>query len=285
MNEQGYLNLLNNILLNGSKKSDRTGTGTLSIFSPDPLRFDLSDNTIPLLTSKYVPFKAVLKELLWFLRGETDSKILEEEGVNIWKANSSVAFLQSRNLDYPRGILGPLYGYQWRNFGGVYPNKSDGFDQILYIENLLKNDPDSRRIFLSAWNPKDIDKMAITPCHVSVQFYVQNGQVSCHMYQRSVDMFLGLPFNIASYATLLHIYAKKCGLKAKYLVISMGDAHIYTNHLDQVDIQLKRQPLYKLPTLKICDSVIEKSWNNISIQDFTVLDYKRHPVIKADMAI
>ena len=294
MNEQGYINLLKNILENGSERIDRTGVGTISLFAPNSLKFDLSNNTLPLLTSKRVPIKTVIKELLWFLKGDTDAKLLQEQNVHIWDGNSTREFLDNRNLDYPEGIFGPVYGWQWRHFGAEYnvdyadtskiTTQIGGFDQITYIEHLLKNDPYSRRIFMTAWNANDLDKMSLTPCHVSCQFYVSDGYLSCHMYQRSVDTFLGLPFNIASYAILTHIFAKKCNLKAKELTISFGDTHIYKNHIDQVKMLFDRE-LYDFPTMELDDSIISKDYNQIHIDDFKVNSYKCNSTITAKMAV
>jgi thymidylate synthase len=298
MNESSYLELLRNVLENGQERTDRTGTGTRSIFAPNSLRFDLTSDTLPLLTTKRVPFKAVVEELLWFLRGDTDAKVLQEKGVKIWDGNSSRDFLDSRGLkDYPTGVLGKVYGFQWRHFGAEYKVEYadsrnipkgvhiGGFDQIKYVENLIKNDPHSRRIYMSTWNSADLDQMALPPCHLSAQFYVDsNSELSCHMYQRSVDLFLGLPFNIASYAVLTNILAKKCGLKPKELILSFGDAHIYNNHILQVQEQLTRLPK-KFPTIILDDSVIDKDYDLLELKDFSVIDYTSHPKIIAKMAI
>jgi len=297
-NEQGYLDLLNYIVKNGEERQDRTGTGTLSIFAPLPLKFDLSNGLLPLLTTKRVPIKAVIEELLWFLRGDTDAKILQEKGVKIWDGNSSRDFLDSRGLSYPDGVLGSVYGFQWRHFGAKYKEeyadtsklpkevheKIGGFDQVKYVEDLIKNDPTSRRIFMSAWNPFDLDKMALPPCHVSCNFYVSQGKyLSCHMYQRSVDMFLGLPFNIASYSILTCILAKKCGLEPKELTISFGDAHVYLNHLPQVKEQLSRVP-YDSPTIQLAN-IKDKEYHELFLDDFKINDYKCHSRIIAKMAV
>jgi thymidylate synthase len=300
MDEQGYLDLLSNVLYNGDQRIDRTGTGTLSLFAPNSLKFNLSK--FPLLTTKKVPFKMIMEELLWFLRGDTDAKILAKKGVNIWNDNSSRSFLDSRKLfHYPEGVLGPLYGFQFRHFGAVYdPCAADtstiiddskdslknGFDQIKYIEDTLKKDPFSRRIVMSSWNANDLDKMALLPCHgTTIQFYVDKDMgLSCHMYQRSVDLFLGLPFNIASYALLVHIFAKKCGLVPRELTISFGDAHIYSNHVTQVKEQLTRTK-FPLPSIVVKDSVIENDYSKLDLNDFELINYKSHGVLKGKMAI
>ena len=294
--EKGYLDLLSNVLNNGQERIDRTGVGTISLFSPDQLRFDLTGNKLPLLTTKKVGYKTVIKELLWFLRGDTDANILKKQNVHIWDGNSSLEFIKSRNLEYSEGIIGAGYGFQFRHFGAEYLEKYadtskvdtsqiGGFDQVKYIENLLKTDPFSRRIFMSTWNPKDLDKMTLPPCHISANFYVDNqGGLGCHMYQRSVDTFLGLPFNIASYALLTILLAKKCNLKPKELIISFGDVHIYKNHVKQVETQLKRC-VYDPPTVKVDDSVVTKDYHEITCDDFVVCNYLYHPNIKAEMAI
>lgn len=220
---------------------------------------------------------------------------MQQQNVHIWDGNTSREFLDNRNLDYPTGLIGPGYGWQWRHFGAKYNIEySDtskvskdiigGFDQIKYIENLLKNDPYSRRIFLTAWNAADLDRMALVPCHLSCQFYVSDGEISCHMYQRSVDTFLGLPFNIASYAILTNIFAKKCNLKTKELTISFGDTHIYKNHIDQVKTLIDRE-LYSFPTIELDDSIIDKDYHEINVEDFKILNYKSHSTIKAKMAV
>ncbi|RKO94510.1 thymidylate synthase/dCMP hydroxymethylase domain-containing protein [Blyttiomyces helicus] len=303
-NETGYLDLMKNIVDHGNIREDRTGTGTLSIPFPDPLRFDIL-NSIPLLTTKKMAWKTIIKELLWFLRGDTDSNILKSENVHIWDKNTSRQFLDSRGLSYKEGILGPGYGFQWRHFGAVYDEKfanscnvlpndiSDGFDQIAYIENLLKTDPFSRRIFMSSWNPKQLSEMALVPCHISCQFYVSKKIdeksseeklfLSSHVVMRSSDVFLGLGFNIFSYAVLTRILAKRCSMECQELVISFGDCHIYLDHLQQVKEQLSREP-FQAPNLIISDSISQKSYSEMTINDFTLIDYKCHSQIKASMS-
>lgn len=291
-NEQVYLNLLRNVLLNGELRNDRTGTGTLSVFGAH-MRFDISDS-FPLLTTKFVPWKAVIKELLWFLKGQTDATILSQQGVKIWDGNTTREFLDRRGLkNLPEGDIGAGYGFQWRHFGGRYvnctvppPDEERGFDQIKYIIEELRNNPTSRRIFMSAWNPLQMHAMALPPCHVSAQFYVcKNGKLSCHMYQRSVDCFLGLPFNIASYSALTYIFASLTGLSPGELIISTGDTHIYSNHIEQVKLQLSRDPKSTVPKLILSPSIKNKNIDELILDDFSVVDYEYHPTIKADMSV
>lgn len=293
-NEREYLNLLQKILNEGTERTDRTNVGTISIFGSQ-LRFDIS-KSVPLLTTKFVAYKAVIKELLWFLKGQTDNKILQEQGVHIWDGNTTREFLDNRGLNHlDEGDIGAGYGFQWRHFGAEYKDcKTDynnqGFDQIEYIIDQLKTDPFSRRIFLSAWNPQYIDKMALPPCHVSCQFYVNTDNagkrhLSCHMYQRSVDVFLGLPFNIFSYTVLTYILANICNMQPKELIISTGDTHIYSTHIDQIKTQLSREPKIE-PTLKINKRLNNMDdINTLTIEDFQVMDYVFHPAIRAAMAV
>jgi len=297
--ENEYLDLIRTILAKGQPRADRTGTGTVGIFGHQ-MRFDISQavHGVPLLTTKFVPWKMVIKELLWFLRGQTDATLLQEQGVHIWDLNSTREFLDKRGLtDYPEGDVGALYGFQWRHFGADYKTCKDdytgqGFDQLEYVLNELKTDPWSRRIMLSVWNPPAFEKMSILPCHVSAQFYVSledpadpnsTKQLSCHMYQRSMDVALGAPFNIFSYTVLTHILAKKCGMRPHELVISTGDTHLYQNHLEAVKTQLEREP-YDFPRLEVSDDVAHKAWEDITLDDFKVTDYKYHPAIKMDMS-
>jgi len=294
LNEDGYLKLLGDILIQGEDRPDRTGVGTKSIFGSQ-LRFRISEH-IPILTTKTMAWKACIKELLWFLRGDTDAKLLQAEGVHIWDGNTSREFLDARGLNHlPEGDIGAGYGFQWRHFGGDYTNcesnntetadGNKGVDQITEIIESIKKDPYGRRHILSAWNPTALDKMALPPCHIMCQFYVGGeGTLSCHMYQRSVDCFLGLPFNIMSYATLTYLIALKTGLRPKELIISTGDTHIYQNHLEQVYQQVKRSPL-PLPRMHIAPAVAEKDWKDITIEDFMVYGYMHHPAIKAEMAV
>jgi thymidylate synthase len=291
--EKTYSDLLRKIIVNGHTRDDRTGTGTISLFA-EQLRFDISES-VPLLTGKFVPWKAVIHELLWFLRGDTNAKHLQEKGVRIWDGNTSREFLDARGMThYPEGDIGPGYGFQWRHASAPYTTcdadyTGKGIDQIQYVLDELSNNPMSRRIFMTSWNPMQIGEMALPPCHVSAQFYVEEDDqgrklLSCHMYQRSVDCFLGLPFNIMSYTTLVYILAAKCGMHPKELVISTGDTHIYTDHKDQVCEYLTREP-YESPKLVLDSSVAIKSFEEMTIEDFQVLDYKYHPSIKAKMSV
>jgi thymidylate synthase len=283
-NEKNYLNALKDILENGEKRITRNST-TLSKFSIK-LDFDIR-YSFPLLTTKKVYWKGVVYELLWFIKGDTNSKNLENNNVNIWKANSSRNFLDKNNLDdYEEGDCGPIYGFQWRYFGTEYKHFYDnycgkGVDQLQNCINLIKNDPYSRRIFMSAWNPTQLNDMCLPPCHVSYQFYVsEKNELSCTLYQRSGDMFLGIPFNIASVSLLTYIIANITDKKPGFISIIIGDAHIYENHIEQVKIQLKREP-YELPTLKI-----NKKYSNINdykFENFELENYKYHNIIKAEM--
>ena len=266
MSERQYLDLLAEVLQNGARKTDRTGTGTLSVFGRQ-LRFDIADR-FPLLTTKKLHTKSILTELLWFLRGDTNVKWLQERGVTIWDEWAD-----------ENGNLGPVYGYQWRHW-----RTPDGreIDQIFEVLKNLKTKPDSRRHIVSAWNPADVDKMALPPCHALFQFYVANGKLSCQMYQRSADLFLGVPFNIASYAALTLMVAQVTDLKPGDFVLTLGDAHIYLNHLEQVREQLTRSPR-PFPKLKLNPAV--KELLDFRYEDFTLEGYDPHPAIKAPIAV
>jgi len=266
MSERAYLDLLADVLQNGARKTDRTGTGTLSVFGRQ-LRFDIADR-FPLLTTKKLHTKSILTELLWFLRGDTNVKWLQERGVTIWDEWAD-----------ENGNLGPVYGYQWRHW-----RTPDGreIDQIDNLIGSLKTRPDSRRHIVSAWNPADVDKMALPPCHALFQFYVANGRLSCQMYQRSADLFLGVPFNIASYAALTLMVAQVTDLKPGDFVLTLGDAHIYLNHLEQVREQLSRSPR-PFPKLKLNPAV--KELLDFRYEDFTLEGYDPHPAIKAPIAV
>jgi len=261
-----YLDLIQDILDNGNQKGDRTGTGTLSVFGRQ-LHFDLSKG-FPLLTTKKLHIRSIIYELLWFLNGDTNLKYLTDNNVNIWNywANE-------------QGELGPIYGHQWRS----WPTQDgNSIDQISEVIAQIKENPNSRRLIVSAWNVADVDKMALPPCHLLFQFYVADGKLSCQLYQRSADTFIGLPFNIASYALLTHLVAQQCDLEVGEFVWTGGDVHLYLNHLEQARLQLAREP-YPLPKLKIkrkADSIF-----NYQFEDFEILDYQAHPHIKAAVAV
>ena len=259
-------------------RPDRTGVGTKGFFGGQ-LKFDIQDS-IPLFTTKYVPYKTVIKELLWFLKGDINVKTLQDQNVHIWDDNTSRTYLDSiGKTNYPENNLMYGYGHQIRRFG------SGEFDQLQYIENLLQVDPYSRRIFWSLWNADQLDLMVLPPCHVSVQFYVDTDKMlSCHLYQRSVDLFLGFPFNIFSYSVLTYLLAKRHNLKPKELIISTGDTHLYMNHLEQVETQLARNAR-PFPRLKVNSRVIGLSINDVSVEDFELEGYFPHPSIKAKMAV
>jgi dihydrofolate reductase/thymidylate synthase len=290
--ETQYLGLLRDIINNGNVRQDRTGTGTVGLFGKQ-IRFDIS-KSIPLLTTKFVPFKMIVKELLWFLKGQTDNKILQDQGVHIWDGNTTREFLDNRGLsNYKVGDIGAMYGFQLRHFGAKYDGfdkdyTGQGIDQLEQVIHLLRTDPYSRRIAMTTYNVADLDKGVLHPCHgIYTQFYVEKDgpilRLSCHMTQRSVDCGCGLPFNIASYAILTHIIAQRVGMVANELIISTGDTHIYNNHLEGLLTQLTRQP-YPFPMLKMRD-IREKKWEEIVLDDFEVVGYFNHPAIKLVMNI
>lgn len=261
-----YLSLMQDILDNGTSKTDRTGTGTLSVFGRQ-LRFNLEEG-FPLVTTKKLHLRSIIYELLWFLNGDTNIKYLKDNGVSIWDEWAD-----------ENGELGPVYGSQWRS----WPTPSgESIDQISKVLDQIKNKPDSRRHIVSAWNPAEVDKMALPPCHALFQFYVADGKLSCQLYQRSADYFLGVPFNIASYALLTHMVAQQCDLKPGEFVWTGGDVHLYTNHLDQAQTQLSREP-YALPLLKIARR--PASLFDYQFEDFEVVNYQCHPGIKAPIAV
>ena len=288
--EEQYLKLIEKILEDGFIEEGRNGS-TKSIFG-NSMRFSLKNGKIPILTTKKVAWKTCLKELLWFIRGETDNKILQEEGVHIWDGNASKEFMQSIGLGhYPEGILGSIYGYQWRHFnapydvrnGGILDENKSGIDQLQYIIDQLKNPNarNSRRLIMTAWNPCQLNKMVLPPCHVMCQFNVHDGnKLSCAMFQRSVDVPIGSPFNIASYCFLTHLLAKHCGLQAYEFVYFMGNCHIYHEHLEAVKEQLERTP-YKFPTLEIVNK--RENINDYVVDDFQIIGYKSHEAIKMKM--
>ena len=285
--ELQYINLIKHILENGISKDDRTGIGTLSIFSYN-MTFNLRES-FPLLTTKKVYWKGVVEELLWFISGSTDSNVLKEKGVRIWEGNSSREFLDSRGLShYDQGDIGAGYGFQWRHFGAKYTNMYDsyegqGVDQLKDVIYKIKNTPDDRRIIMSAWNPTDLDKMALPPCHIFVQFWVDSNKKELHsqMYQRSCDVGLGVPFNIASYALLTCIIAKLCDLTPGDFHYCMGDTHIYKNHIDAMKLQITRDP-YDFPKINIKDIT---DIDNIKFNDIELIDYKYYENIKMNMAV
>ncbi|MGQ1908786.1 thymidylate synthase [Marinifilum sp. RC60d5] len=263
---QQYLQLLERVLEEGNKKGDRTGTGTISVFGHQ-MRFDLSKG-FPALTTKKLHLKSIIYELLWFLNGDTNVKYLQDNGVRIWNEWAD-----------EQGELGHVYGYQWRSWP---KSNGESLDQITQVVNDIKNNPNSRRLIVSAWNAGDIENMALPPCHALFQFYVANGKLSCQLYQRSADIFLGVPFNIASYALLTMMMAQVCGLEAGDFVHTLGDAHIYNNHLDQVKLQLSREPK-DLPIMKINPDV--KSIFDFKYEDFSLESYDPHPHIKGAISI
>ena len=285
--ELQYINLIKHILENGISKDDRTGIGTLSIFSYN-MTFNLRES-FPLLTTKKVYWKGVVEELLWFISGSTNSNVLKEKGVKIWEGNSSREFLDSRGLShYDQGDIGAGYGFQWRHFGAKYTNMYDsyegqGIDQLKDVIYKIKNTPDDRRIIMSAWNPTDLDKMALPPCHIFVQFWVDSNKKELHsqMYQRSCDVGLGVPFNIASYSLLTCIIAKLCDLTPGDFHYCMGDTHIYKNHIDAMKLQITRDP-YDFPKINIKDIT---DIDNIKFDDIELIDYKYYENIKMNMAV
>lgn len=263
---QQYLSLLQHILETGVEKSDRTGTGTISVFGYQ-MRFDLSQG-FPMVTTKKLHLKSIIYELLWFLKGDTNIKYLNENGVRIWDEWADA-----------EGNLGPVYGKQWRSWQGA-----DGkvYDQIQDVLNQLKNNPDSRRMIVNAWNVAELPQMALSPCHALFQFYVANGKLSCQLYQRSADVFLGVPFNIASYALLTMMIAQVCDLELGEFVHTFGDVHLYSNHVEQARLQLSRAP-FALPQMKINPSI--KDLLAFQFEDFVLENYQAHPHIKAPVAV
>lgn len=261
-----YLDLMQEILEKGATKTDRTGTGTLSVFGRQ-LRFDLSEG-FPLVTTKKLHLRSIIYELLWFLKGDTNIKYLKDNGVSIWDEWAD-----------ENGDLGPVYGSQWRSW--PTPN-GKGIDQIANVIHQIKTKPDSRRHIVSAWNPAEVDNMALPPCHALFQFYVADGKLSCQLYQRSADYFLGVPFNIASYALLLHMFAQQCDLEPGEFVWTGGDVHLYSNHLEQVKLQLSRStfPLPQLNIKRKPNSIFEYQF-----EDFEIVNYQSHPSIKAPIAV
>ncbi|OBA24360.1 thymidylate synthase precursor [Metschnikowia bicuspidata var. bicuspidata NRRL YB-4993] len=308
--EQAYLDLCKRIIDEGEFRPDRTGTGTRSLFAPPQLRFDLSNDTFPLLTTKKVFSKAIIHELLWFVEGNTDANVLSEKGVKIWEGNGLREYLDKLGLTDRRvGDLGPVYGFQWRHFGAEYKSCDDdytgqGFDQLQDVIHKLKTNPYDRRIIMSAWNPPDFAKMALPPCHVFCQFYVSFGsagptanteklakpaqkpKLSCLLYQRSCDMGLGVPFNIASYALLTRMIAHVVDMDCGEFVHTLGDAHVYLDHVDALETQVQREPM-AFPKLKIKEERKSeiKNIDDFKFEDFEIVDYQCHGPIKMKMSV
>lgn len=282
--ELQYLNLVKHIIKNGNVREDRTGTGTLSIFGAQ-LKFSLRDNTFPLLTTKPVFYRGIAEELFWFIRGSTNAKELQDKNVRIWDGNSSRKYLDSIGLTHREvGDLGPVYGFQWRHFGAQYVDMhtdytGQGIDQLINVIETIKNRPEDRRIIICAWNPADLSKMALPPCHCLVQFYVANGELSCQLYQRSADMGLGIPFNIASYALLTVMISHVVNLRPGDFVHTLGDAHVYNNHVNALKIQCKitTQPFPKIH--------IKRKIEDFTFDDFEMVNYNPHPKIIMEMSI
>ncbi|KAI9061520.1 thymidylate synthase [Trametes sanguinea] len=295
--ERQYLDLIRTVLDTGAIRPDRTGTGTISVFAPPNLRFSLADDTLPLLTTKRTFLRGIIEELLWFIRGCTDSKQLSAKGIKIWDGNGSKEFLEKRGLGHRReGDLGPVYGFQWRHFGAPYEDcdtdyTGKGVDQLQECIDKIKHNPTDRRIILSAWNPADIPQMALPPCHMMCQFYVHlppvddpsaKPKLSCLMYQRSADLGLGIPFNIASYALLTHMVAHVTNTDPHELIIQLGDVHVYRDHVDALKVQLEREPR---PFPKIRWPRKVESIDEFTTEDFVVEGYDPHPSIAMKMSI
>ena len=281
--ELQYLNMMDRILKNSNVKESRNSI-VYSDFG-NFMKFDLRDG-FPLLTTKKMSWKTILRELLWFINGSTNNKLLQDKNVHIWDGNGSKEFLESNGLPYEEGDLGPIYGFQWRHFGADYKDchtdyKGEGIDQLQWIINEIKNNPSSRRLIMSAWNPIDINKMALQPCHVMVQFNIDNDYIDAQLYQRSGDMFLGVPFNISSYSFLLHIIGKLTGYIPRYFIHVIGDAHIYHGHISAINEQLLRIP-FKFPKL-IVDKI--ENIDSIKEENFKIIDYNYYPTIKAEMVV
>ncbi|WWC59564.1 thymidylate synthase [Kwoniella dejecticola CBS 10117] len=298
--EYQYLDLISRIMAQGQSRPDRTGTGTLALFAPPSFRFSLENSILPLLTTKRVFLRGVIAELLWFVNGSTDSKLLSDQGVGIWDGNGSKEFLTKNGLGHRReGDLGPVYGFQWRHFGAEYTDadgdyRDKGVDQLKEVIWKIKNNPTDRRIILSAWNPKDLPLMALPPCHMFCQFYVtlpspsiadDKPKLSCLMYQRSCDLGLGVPFNIASYALLTHMIAYITDTVPHEFILQMGDSHIYKDHVDPLKIQLEREPR-DFPTLRFKRTREEiGDIDGFTVDDFVVEGYKPHGKIEMKMSL
>ncbi|KAL1722879.1 thymidylate synthase [Schizophyllum commune] len=297
--EHQYLELIQRVMEMGEVRADRTGTGTIALFAPPNLRFSLADSTLPLITTKRTFLRGIVEELLWFIHGCTDSTVLSRKKVTIWDGNGSKEFLEGRGLGHRReGDLGPVYGFQWRHFGAEYKDADadytgQGVDQLRECIHKIKHNPTDRRIIMSAWNPKDIPLMALPPCHLLCQFYVhlpppdapetQKPKLSCLMYQRSADLGLGVPFNIASYALLTHMMARVTGTDAHELIIQLGDAHVYRDHVEALKTQLQREPR-AFPKLRWGREDIEDI-EDFKYEDFVVEGYNPHPSIPMKMSV
>jgi thymidylate synthase len=279
---QPYLDLLDRVLTKGKVRADRTGTGTIGVFGHQ-MRFDLADG-FPLLTTKKLHLRSIIHELLWFVSGQTHVAPLQEVGVRIW--NDWATAEQTARFGREAGELGPVYGHQWRNFGaskapgGGY--ESDGVDQLSRVVDTIRNNPTSRRILVTGWNPKEADQVALPPCHTLFQFYVQDDTLSCQLYQRSADIFLGVPFNIASYSLLMMMVAQVCGLKPGEFVHTFGDAHLYSNHLEQARLQLGRAPRCR-PVMRLDERVDDLF--AFEFEHFELTDYEPHPHIRAKVSV
>jgi len=285
--EMQYLNTIRHILETGARRGDRTGTGTFSVFGSQ-MRYSLRNGAFPLLTTKKVFYRGIAEELFWFIRGSTSAKELQDKNVRIWDGNSSREYLDSIGLkDREVGDLGPVYGFQWRHFGATYTDmhadyEGQGIDQLAQVIETIKTRPEDRRIIMCSWNPVDLPAMALPPCHCLVQFYVAEGELSCQLYQRSADMGLGVPFNIASYALLTVMIAHVTGLAPGDFVHTLGDAHVYSNHVAALEEQLKRRPR-PFPTIKVKRKV--ERIEDFKFEDFEVTGYDPHPKIAMEMAV
>lgn len=286
-NDREYFKLIEDILKNGKFKPDRTGTGTISLFGAQ-MRYNLRDSTMPLLTTKRVFWRGIVEELLWFIKGSTDSNLLKEKGIHIWDANGSKEFLEKSGLGHrEEGDLGPVYGFQWRHFGAKYVDKhtdytGQGVDQLKEIIERIKTNPHDRRLILTAWNPSDVPIMALPPCHCLAQFYVNGGELSCQLYQRSADAGLGVPFNIASYSLLTHMIAHLTDLKAGDFVHTLGDAHVYRDHVESLEVQLKRTPT-DFPRINFRRKVTDI--DDFKYEDIELIGYNPQPTIQMKMSV
>lgn len=284
--ELQYLEIVKECIEKGCRQDDRTGTGTLSLFGRS-MRFSLENGRLPLLTTKAVPFKTVLEELLFFVRSQTDNKILKKKNIHIWDGNSTKEFYASYGINREEDDLGPIYGFQWRHFGAEYKTCKDnydnqGVDQLKIVIDTIRTSPSSRRMIVSAWNPLQLSEMALPPCHLMFQFYVANGKLSCILFQRSADMGLGVPFNICSYSLLTIMVAKITGLEPGEFIHFMGDAHVYLDHVDPLKTQLEREPK-EFPMLKLAEKEY-KEIEDFDVKDFILENYDPHPKIVMKMS-